>query len=173
MAWLVLLDVRSYVYNPIWSAYFEYGYGLLPHFHAPPVTLFICCRQLCLNWPVLRKFQERDALLTFSMCLLVCIYVFFWSCFSELKQPALNHCFFLLHSCIKVHWNWSKVVYNIRLQSVPFFQVLRVQVQQTSLHLSAEKSAPYVATCLSAFTAAHWRETCLLKAEDNICLWHK
>ena len=37
---------------------------------------------VCLNWSVLRKFWERAALLIFSMCLLVFIYMFFLNCTS-------------------------------------------------------------------------------------------
>jgi hypothetical protein len=37
----------------------------------------VCARQLCLHRSVLRKFWERAALLTFRMCLLVFVYMFF------------------------------------------------------------------------------------------------
>lgn len=51
----------------------ESGYDLLL---ALPDIIYSTC--LFLNWSVLRKFWERVALLIFSICALVFIYMFFW-----------------------------------------------------------------------------------------------
>lgn len=52
--------------------------------------------------------------------------MFFWT-----QATFLVFLLSLLPSCIKVHWNWSKIVYSIRQKSSPFFKILRSQVQQT------------------------------------------
>lgn len=52
--------------------------------------------------------------------------MFFWT-----QATFLIFLLSLLPSCIKVHWNWSKIVYSIRQKSSPFFKILRSQVQQT------------------------------------------
>lgn len=70
------------------SVYPESGYGLCLAFMFSQRESVVPARQLCLNWSVLRKLKERAAPLIFNMFLwaLICI------CFSELKQPSLDHC---------------------------------------------------------------------------------
>ena len=51
--------------------------------------IYTVCWLWCLNWSVLRTFWKRAALLIFSMCLLVFLYMFFWT----QKQPSFHPCF--------------------------------------------------------------------------------
>jgi hypothetical protein len=54
-----------------------------------------------------------------------------------------------LFSCIKLHLNWSNIVYYIRLYCSPIFQALRSHVSQTNLHRSAKITWSGLSPCSS------------------------
>lgn len=61
--------------------------------YAFPVISYRISRQLYLNWSILRKFWGRAALLTFNMCLLMFIFMFFWTQTWVLESLLLFVCF--------------------------------------------------------------------------------
>lgn len=51
--------------------------AVIPTLVLSQIESIVCAMPLCSSWSVLRKFWERAALLIFSRCLLVLIYMFF------------------------------------------------------------------------------------------------
>lgn len=101
-------------------------------FHIEPTA---SARQLYLNWSALRKSWGRAALLIFRLCLLMFIHgfliMFFWT------QPTFLRLLFpSLHPWVKVHWNWNKSVYSMRLYSAHSFRSSDPRANRQDLHVS-------------------------------------
>lgn len=113
---LFLLDTRTQLKNQIWSVYPEYGYGLLPCFHTFPDIINSICQATVFKFVYPEKVLGMDFSVNIYYALIdICLHIF-WT---QMTFIGLLLC--LIHSCIKVYWNWSKVVYSISLP--PFFQV--------------------------------------------------
>lgn len=111
---LFLLDTRTLLKNPIWSVYPEYGCGLLPHCHTLPDIINSMCQAAVFKLVRPEKVLGMDFSGRIYYVLIdICLHIF-WTQMTFIKLLLS-----LIHSCIKVYWNWSKVVYSISLP--PFF----------------------------------------------------
>ena len=118
----------------------ESGYSLLPCAHTFSDIINFTTRQLCLNCSAIRKFWERTVLWIFSMCWLEFIYTvliaFFWT-----QTIFIGRLLSLLHSCMIVHWLWSKFVCSMRLYSSSFFRFFNPRSSRQDLHSLALKKS--------------------------------
>lgn len=96
----ILVGCRNTTIELIWPAYQNLDMASCLVFILTQIQSIVCVRS------VLRKFWGRAALLIFGKCrpAFISMVFFFLSCFSELQQPSLDHCFLCY---IQVHRNWS------------------------------------------------------------------